>query len=278
MFCSCFKPVEEVAEIKKEEQPNLYDNKQDIEAFNQQENFEGQNFKEGFKKSYPEDSHKDVEDQYEDPNQDNHDQQQPEEYEQNQEEQQNISFTEEERAARPEDEFSQYIFENINKLRFNPSSFVSNIEESMNNIITDSHGRLVYVSPKGKLRVALNQGKPAFEEAINVLNNTQPMDQLCFLKEMSVELPDNEEEIKSKNYLKEKVNELVSDGVYIKSFWKDIVRDPETCFLLMVVDDSGLKSGSKRRDILDPDMKYMGISSIRIGKSFASYMTFSHRK
>lgn len=85
MFCSCFKPVEEVAEIKKEEQPNLYDNKQDIEAFNQQENFEGQNFKEGFKKSYPEDSHKDVEDQYEDPNQDNHDQQQPEEYEQNQE-------------------------------------------------------------------------------------------------------------------------------------------------------------------------------------------------
>lgn len=95
---------------------------------------------------------------------------------------------------------------------------------------------------------------------------------------MSVELPDNEEEIKSKNYLKEKVNELVSDGAYIKSFWKDIVRDPETCFLLMVVDDSGLKSGSKRRDILDPDMKYMGISSIRICKSFASYMTFSHRK
>ena len=41
----------------------------------------------------------------------------------------------------------------------------------------------------------------------------------------------------------------------------------------MIVDDTGNKSGLKRKDILDPNMKYIGISSVMIGKRFSCYMT-----
>ena len=43
----------------------------------------------------------------------------------------------------------------------------------------------------------------------------------------------------------------------------------------MIVDDTGSKSGLKRKDILNPDFKYIGISSVQIDKSFVCYMTFS---
>ena len=47
---------------------------------------------------------------------------------------------------------------------------------------------------------------------------------------------------------------------------------------MMIVDDIGLKAGLKRKDILDPKMKYIGICSTNIGKLFVSFMTFSYGK
>ena len=64
----------------------------------------------------------------------------------------------------------------------------------------------------------------------------------------------------------------IDSGMDIKSFWKDIVSDPESCFILTVVDDSGLDDGNKRIDILNKDNKYIGISTVKIGKSFACYI------
>ena len=63
----------------------------------------------------------------------------------------------------------------------------------------------------------------------------------------------------------------IENGFDIKSFWKDIVKDKETSFILTVVDDSGKSAGNKRRDILNKNNKYIGISTIRIGRSFACY-------
>ena len=42
----------------------------------------------------------------------------------------------------------------------------------------------------------------------------------------------------------------------------------------MIVDDNGGK-GQKRKEIFNPNIKYIGISSIRISKSFICYFTFS---
>ena len=173
----------------------------------------------------------------------------------------------------PNDDFSKYIFEEINKLRKDPKSFISLIEESKSKVTT-KNDKLIY---KSKVKVALYKGIPAFDEAIKYLEETDSMDELIFNPEICVELPESEEEIKNKTYLKSKIQEMEDKGIYVKTYWKDNIKEPEACFVLMIVDDTMNKSGNKRRDLLNPDMKYIGISSIKIEKTFVCYITLSDK-
>ena len=175
------------------------------------------------------------------------------------------------KELKPEDNFSLYIFEHINLLRQNPESFINLIEDSKKKITYDKK-RLVY---KSNVKVALSKGEPAFDGAISVLKNTVPMNKLIYNPNMNIPLPISEEEIKDKNYLKNNVKLLLSNNVKIRTYWRDIINDPETSFILMIVDDSGNKAGNKRKDLLNPDMKYIGICSTMIGKNFVCYLCFS---
>jgi len=172
----------------------------------------------------------------------------------------------------PEDDFSKYIFENINKIRTNPQSYINIIEDSKQKITIDKYNRLIY---KSKVKVTLSKGNEAFDEAINYLREIEPMNKLIYNPNLNIKLPNEEKEIKDKNYLKNQVSLLISRGLNIKSFWRDSIKDPETSFILMIVDDKGINSGMKRKDILDRNMKYIGINSTFIGKSFVCYMLFS---
>ena len=104
------------------------------------------------------------------------------------------------------------------------------------------------------------------------------MEILEFSPEITVDLPKNIEELKNTNDLKIKVESMVSQGINIKSYWKDIIRDPEISFLLMIVDDHGSRRGRKRKDILNPKMKYIVISSTEINGNFVCYLTLSPSK
>ena len=171
---------------------------------------------------------------------------------------------------RPKDDFSEYIFDNINKIREDPQSFIKVIEQAKKNIILDKKGIFIY---KSTVKVALSRGVPAFDETINFLKNLKPMQKLIFSNELLMEYPINEEQIKDKKYMNDQINIKVQNGIPIKSFWRDIIKDPQTCLILMIVDDTGVNSGKKRNDILDPNMQCIGIVSKKIGKSFASYIT-----
>ena len=46
---------------------------------------------------------------------------------------------------------------------------------------------------------------------------------------------------------------------------------------MMIVDDNGTRSGMRRRDILNPKMKYIGISSAEIKGKFVCYITLSNK-
>ena len=178
----------------------------------------------------------------------------------------------------PKDDFSTYIFEHINKLRTNPSYIIPEIESGMENITKEKNKKnpneekLIY---KSKVKVALTKGKEAFEEAISILKTVQPMEPLIFKENMCLPVPTTEEEFKDKELLKNNVSAIKGQGINIDNAWKDLVKDAETSFLLMVVDDSGKKAGMKRNDILNPSYKYVGISSTMIGKSFVAFCTFS---
>ena len=136
----------------------------------------------------------------------------------------------------------------------------------------DGYGRLIY---NGKLKVALNQGEPAFDNAINYLKEINPMEKLEFNQLITVECPENENDILDVNYITYKVDNLINTGIYINSYWRDIINDPEISFLLMIVDDICYKSGKRRKDILNPNMKYIGISSKEINGKFVCFITLS---
>ena len=172
----------------------------------------------------------------------------------------------------PEDEFSKYIFEKINLIRKNPNDFVEMIEESKSKIL-EKNGKNFY---KSKVKVVLKDGISVFDETIELLKKTQPMNELQFSSKICVPLPENEEEIKNPQYLKSKVEEI-KKNYSIKTYWRDIINDSETSFILMIVDDNGNKKGLKRKEILNPEMKYIGINSITIEKSFVCYLTLSDK-
>ena len=173
-------------------------------------------------------------------------------------------------SERPKDEFSEYIFDNINQIRENPQSFIKVIEQAKKNIILDKRGIYIY---KSIVKVALSRGLPAFDETIDFLKKLNPMPKLIFSNDLLIDAPINEEQLKDKKYMNEQINAKVQNGIPIKSFWRDIIKDPETCLILMIVDDNGPNSGKKRNDILDPNMQCIGIVSKKIGKNFASYIT-----
>ena len=92
---------------------------------------------------------------------------------------------------------------------------------------------------------------------------------------LTVNCPLTEEEIMDKNDLNKKVEIMTQMGTNIRSFWRDVIKDPEISFLLMIIDDNGIKSGLRRKDILSPYMKYIGISSVEIKNNFVCYVTLA---
>ena len=174
--------------------------------------------------------------------------------------------------SEPADNFSKYLFEQINKIRTDPQSFVGVIEDGKANIKKDKYGRLIF---NGKMKIGLAEGESAFNKTIEYLKKLNPMEPLEFDQNLAVPPPTNVHDIKDKDDLKRKVLNMMGNGMVIRSYWRDVVRDPEISFLLMIVDDNGIKSGMKRKDILNPTMKYIGITSAEINKQFVCYLALS---
>ena len=169
----------------------------------------------------------------------------------------------------PENEFDKYIFEQINKIRENPRSFVDKIESAKKNIDVDKRNNYIY---NGKQKILLNNGIYAFDNAIKHLNVLQNMEKLIYNPKLNIKLPSSEEEINDRKYQTNMVNNLIKDKIRIKSFWREVIKEPEECFLLMIIDDSGNNYGFKRKDLLDPRITSIGINSIKIGRYFACYI------
>ena len=185
----------------------------------------------------------------------------------------NLKYKDLDKELEPKDNFSKIIFNKINKLRTNPQSYIKTIEECKKNIIIDNKGRLIYNS---KIKIALTKGKQAFNDAINFLKTVKPSQKLIFNPYLTVDMPKNENEIKNKNDLEIKVENLINKGFIVKSFWRDVIKDPEISFLMTIVDDIGVMSGMRRKDLLDNNMKYIGINSIDINGNFVCYIILSN--
>ena len=173
----------------------------------------------------------------------------------------------------PKDNFSKYLLEQINKIRADPQSFIGVIEDAKDNIKKSKNGNFYYNG--NKIKVALVEGESAFNEAIEFLKSCKPMEPLIFSKNLIPPIPQNKEELQSKSYLRKSIDKMMCDGIRVNSYWRDIINDAEICFLLMIVDDNGDKKGMRRNDILSPNMKEIGISSVEINGRSVNYFVLS---
>ena len=174
-------------------------------------------------------------------------------------------------------DYPQKMLDLINQIRANPSSYADVIEDSIQNITEEqdrkdeSKIRIIY---KKKVKVALNRGEIAFKDAAEELRSMEPLPPLLLKNDICVPLPEEEAEIKDTSYLREQVK-LIREKTNIDVFFKDLIKIPEVSALLMIVDDSEKNPGKKRKAVLNPDFKYIGISSKFIGKTFIAYFAFS---
>ena len=173
--------------------------------------------------------------------------------------------------------YPEKIIEIINTIRQDPVSYADVVIDSMKNIVEDNNkndatkNKIIY---KKKVKVALTRGKSAFLEAAEDLRNTEPLPPLEFVPEICIPLPEDELDMKDNNFLKKKVIELRKEGIHIDVFYKDLVKIPEVSALLMIVDDSGKNAGKKRMTLLDKNIKYIGVNSKFVGKTFIAYLSF----
>ena len=173
-------------------------------------------------------------------------------------------------------DYPQKMLELINKIRSNPSAYSNIILNSINNIIInpnseDPKHKIIY---KNKVKVALSKGEQVFHEAAEFLKNMDSLPPLILKREICVQIPETEEEIKENNYLKKQIN-IIREYYNVDVYFKDLIKIPEVSALLMMVDDSEKNPGKKRNALLNKDFKYIGISNKFIDGKFLAYFTFS---
>ena len=169
------------------------------------------------------------------------------------------------------------IVELINNIREDPVGYADIVEQSIQNIVLEedkedpSIKHLIY---KKKIKVALTTGEKAFQEAIDYLRTLSPLPPLEFSQEKCIPLPNTEEELNNPSFLKSQVK-VLREQTRIDVFYKDLIKIPEISGLLMIVDDTNKNTGKKRRALLSNELKYIGVSSKFIGRTFVAYFSFS---
>ena len=156
---------------------------------------------------------------------------------------------------------------------------INSIESAMDKIVLKKikkndgteEERYIFAS---KVKVALYRGRPAFEEAIDFLRNQEQVAPLFFDESICVKVPENEEDIKDKEYMIKKVEEINAKEVTVLAYWRDIVKDPETSFMMMLVDDNA-KGTMRKLDIFNKEFTRIGITRKKKKKMFAAYITFA---
>ena len=166
--------------------------------------------------------------------------------------------------------FNNMTLDLINQVRKNTKDYANKVLDNIKYIITEN-GKKVF---KRKVKVLLNTGEPAFRNAANYLNTLSPMEELIMKPEIIIPLPVSEEERDDNNLLKQKVMKI-RENYNINVYFKNMIKNPEIAVLLLIVDDSANSPGKKRKAILNPEFRKIGIDSTFLGNSFISHFSFS---
>ena len=171
-------------------------------------------------------------------------------------------------------EYNSDVFNLINKIRQHPSSFATDIENAISNITTVNN-KLIYSN--GIVNVSLNEGEPAFKQAANHLRQMLPLPPLQLYEPIAIMVPYDESQMKNTNIFHELVAQHRHNHIEIDSYFKDLIKDPYTSVLLMIIDDNGKSNNTrKKRDVvLGREYTKMAVTSRQVNKTFCAYLTFA---
>ena len=181
-------------------------------------------------------------------------------------------------------DYNSRIVNLINEIRSDPAKYSSIILDNIQYISkevrieandeTGQNEEKVEILFQKKVKVKLYEGERAFIKASDYIKYINPMDDLIFKEEIKMELPNTEEEMNDKLFLKSKLK-ILKDKYNISAFFKDSIRNPEVALLLMIVGDYANTENKKRNAILNPEYKYIAVNSKFLGNIFIAYFTFS---
>ena len=181
-------------------------------------------------------------------------------------------------------DYDTRVIDLINEIRSNPSEYskiiINNIQYISKEIKIEANDETGQNEEKEeiyfqkKVKVKLYKGEKAFIEAADNLKYMEPMKELIIKEEIKLNIPNNKDEMNDNNFIKEQLIEIRKNN-NINVFFKDSVKNPEVAVLLMIVGDYNNSQNKKRNAILNPEYKYIAVSSKFIGDLFIAYYTFS---
>jgi len=134
---------------------------------------------------------------------------------------------------------------------------------------------------EGMPKISLNRGEPAFREFAQKLKETQPLKPLEARDDLKVLISEDVTKWTDKTTLAESVNKQKtvarqSHGYTNFNFHFDVGSpQADTSFVLQLVDDTPFK-GARSKNILNPDFKYIGISTLKVKNKNCGYFLFAN--
>jgi hypothetical protein len=162
------------------------------------------------------------------------------------------------------DSFVKEMLKEFNFVREDPQRYAEKLRSYMSYIkYNHKTNQTVFSIPK-TIKINLSNGKEAFNSCINSLKGGRGVPSLEFRDDLSFPFPYEQlDQCTSKDYLTStflEMNMRLKDKYSILGFHYDInVNDPEVSTLLQIVDDNN-SNGQRRKQILDKDVRYVGIN------------------
>ncbi len=177
------------------------------------------------------------------------------------------------------------LFEYINKIRMNPISIIEKIEMFKEKII-EKDNKILFDCGNNVYSL-LNKGKKAFDDCIKYLSTQISLEPIELNNDLKINI-NIENEVEKEYYyslefiekiLKQKF-ESIKNEYDILGFHYDICsNNTEISSILQLVDDDIENNLTRRKNILNRNVKYVGISYVNIKENIICYyLLFGNKK
>ena len=154
------------------------------------------------------------------------------------------------------------IFNEQNKLRKNPKSYIQKLEKSLNYYQNN------ILSKENEIPIPTYEGINAVKNAINFLKSQEPVQELIYSKEMSLSCKDLVNDIGPKGLITHEGTEIKNIYNRLEKYcdWDGVIAEnldfgfkiPENIIMNLIIDD-GDENRYQRKNLFYPDFKYVGI-------------------